>query len=58
MRLYTIEEVQEFEKWSDKLHKLNDHINSLTIWNDYAESCQRDYDNLLKQDPRLKSEIK
>jgi len=44
---------KEFQEWSDKLEKLNDHINSLKVWDDYAESCQRDYDYLLAQDPRL-----
>lgn len=49
-----IEETQEYKDWLKKLHELNDYINSLTVWDDYAESCQRDYDNLLRQDPRLK----
>ena len=43
----------EFQEWAEALRKLDAYINSLTTWNDYAESCQRDYDNLLKQDPRL-----
>ncbi|MCD6323261.1 MAG: hypothetical protein J7L77_09580 [Clostridiales bacterium] len=35
------------EDLQKQLTKLNDYINSLKIWNDYAEDCQRDYDNLL-----------
>ena len=44
----------EFQEWAEALRKLNAYINSLTEWNDYAEDCQRQYDNLLAQDPRLK----
>jgi len=43
-----------YEEWKEKLTRLDNYINSLTTWNGYAERCQRDYDNLLKQDPRLK----
>ena len=51
----TEEQHTEYQDWSRKVKKLNDHINSLAEWNDYAESCQRDYDSLLlEQDPRLK----
>ena len=46
--------MNEYEKWVEKLTKLNDYINSLEVWNDYAEDCQRDYDDLLKMNPRLK----
>ena len=42
---------QEYIEWKDKLLKLNEHINALPEWNDYAESCQRDYDHLLSQKP-------
>jgi len=38
-------------EWVEKVHLLNNHINSLKEWNDYAESCQSDYDWLLKQRP-------
>jgi hypothetical protein len=48
------ENTLEFQNWVEALRKLDDHINSLTVWDDYAEKCQREYDNLLKQDPRLK----
>ena len=43
---------QEFEKqkqeYIKRIETLNNHINSLQDWNGYAESCQRDYDFLLK----------
>ena len=53
----TEEQHQEYQTWSKKVRKLNDHINSLKEWNSYAESQQRDYDYLLlQQDPRLKWE--
>jgi len=42
------------EEWETKLLKLNDHINALTVWNGYAEDCQREYDDLLQQDPMWK----
>ena len=45
----------EFQNWAEALRKLDAHINSLAVWNDYAEDCQREYDNLLARDPRLKS---
>jgi len=38
-----------YEQWKEKLSTLNDYIN---VWNDYAESCQAEYDRLLKLDPR------
>ena len=44
----------EFQNWAEALRKLDAHINSLVVWDDYAEECQRDYDILLSQDPRLK----
>ena len=44
----------DFQIWADSLNNLNDHIKSLKVWNDYAESCQSDYDYLLTLDPRLK----
>jgi len=49
-----IEETKEYKEWLAKLNKLNDYINSLTLWSGYAEDCQREYDFLLSQDPRLK----
>ena len=41
----------EWIEWKDSLLTLNNHINSLTEWNDYAESQQREYDNLLSAEP-------
>ena len=53
----TEEQHQEYQDWLRKIKKLNDHINSLNEWNDYAESCQREYDYLIfKEDPILKWE--
>lgn len=43
----------ELEEWKEKLKQLDDHINSLPAWNDYAVSMQAEYDWLIKQDPRL-----
>ena len=40
-----------YEEWQIKLKKLDDHINSLKAWDDYAISCQNEYDWLLKQKP-------
>lgn len=42
------------DEWKEKLKALDDHINSLKKWDEYAESCQRDYDWLLKQKPQEK----
>ena len=53
----TEEQHAEYQVWAKKVHKLNDHINSLKKWNGYAESQQREYDHLLlEEDPRLKWE--
>ena len=51
-----LKELKEYEKWVKKLEKLNDHINSLHIWNSYAEDCQREYDFLLQQNPKLEKD--
>lgn len=40
------------EEWKEKVKKLNDHINSLEDWNEYAQDCQNEYDWLLKQKPK------
>jgi len=42
----------EYEIWAKKLKELNNHINNLKEWNDYAEDCQREYDFLLSQEPK------
>lgn len=49
-----IEETKEFKDWAEMLEELNQRINALTIWDDYAESLQGRYDRLLDEDPRLK----
>lgn len=43
-----------YDEWESKLLKLNDHINSLTVWDNYAEKCQAGYDWLLKQNKETK----
>ena len=40
-----------YEEWQIKLKKLDEHIKSLKNWDDYALSCQNEYDWLLKQEP-------
>jgi hypothetical protein len=39
-------------EWKKQIKALNDYINSLRVWNDHAESCQAEYDLLLKQRPK------
>jgi len=36
----------------EKLTKLNDKINSLTVWDNYAEMLQSRYDRILSEEPR------
>jgi hypothetical protein len=50
--MINIEDTQEYKDWLEKLNKLDDYINSLKVWNDYAERMQSRYDDLLSQDPR------
>jgi len=50
----SIEETEEYKTWGARLEKLNDYINSLSVWDNYAEQKQAEYDSLLRQDPRLK----
>ena len=45
---------EAYETWVQKLEALNDKINALSTWNDYAEMLQHRYDILLTEDPRLK----
>ena len=44
--------MNEYEKWVKDLNALNDRINNLGYWNDYAEMLQREYDNLLASEPK------
>jgi hypothetical protein len=46
----------EYKKWAEKLRRLDEYINSLEVWNDYAEDCQRKYDYLLSKEPKRSSE--
>jgi len=52
-----IKDTKEYKEWEEKLLSLNIKINSLDVWDSYAESLQYAYDNLLfNLDPRKKSE--
>lgn len=48
-----IEDTNEYKEWLTRLNSLNDRINSLKVWDDYAERLQAIYDELLTEDPRL-----
>lgn len=41
-----------YKKWKKELTQLNKYINGLKPWNEYAESCQREYDWLLHHEPK------
>ena len=43
-----------YDKWAKNLDALNDKINGLKVWDDYAERLQSRYDEMLREDPRLK----
>ena len=43
-----------FDEWAEKLEALNNKINGLKVWDDYAERLQARYDEMLSEDPRLK----
>ncbi len=49
-----IEDTEEYKLWLKRLYALNDKINALTVWDNYAERLQARYDELLREDPRLK----
>ena len=40
------------KKWEDDVKKLNDKINALAEWDDYAERLQAKYDQLLQEKPK------
>ena len=44
--------MEEYNKWVDKLEALNDKINNLKVWDDYAEMLQSRYDRLLSEEPK------
>ena len=44
------------QKLKDKLNLLNDHINGLKEWDDYAQDCQIAYDRLLQDYNKLLEE--
>ena len=44
---------KEYNEWVKEVNDLNDKINLLSLWDDYAERLQSRYDKLL-QDPRGK----
>ncbi len=46
------------KEWEETLSKLNDKINSLEVWDSYAERLQSRYDELLTENPRLEVNLK
>ena len=44
--------MNEYKTWVENLDNLNDKINSLEVWDGYAERLQAEYDNLLAQEPK------
>ena len=50
-----IEDTQEYKDWLKRLKALDEKINSLKTWDNYAERLQARYDEMLREDPRLKS---
>lgn len=41
-----------------ELNKLNERINELPVWDDYAEMLQREYDWILHKINEIRKEIK
>lgn len=41
---------KKWKLWFQKLQSLNDYINGLKKWDDYALSCQNQFDWLLKNE--------
>ena len=41
----------EYEEWAKKLKFLDDKINALKVWDDYAERLQARYDEMLTERP-------
>ena len=52
-----IEQTEEYKSWERDLINLDNKINSLSVWDDYAERLQSRYDDLLKEDPRIKKDM-
>jgi hypothetical protein len=42
----------KYNEWVVKLNALNEKINKLTVWDDYAEMLQAKYDRLLSEEPK------
>ena len=42
----------KYDEWVEKLTILNNKINNLGVWDNYAEMLQARYDNLLAQEPK------
>jgi len=56
MTVAEIELTEEYKQWEKDLLSLNDRINAISPWNDYAESLQSEYDHLMfVLDPRKKA---
>ena len=45
---------QTLEEWEKEVTNLNNRINNLKDWDDYAEYLQRQYDQLLSERPKEK----
>jgi len=57
MTVSEIEQTDEYKKWEKDLLSLNDRINAISPWNDYAEYLQSEYDNMMfNLDPRKKAQ--
>ena len=41
----------KYEQWAKNLKELDDKINSISPWNDYAEMLQSRYDQMLEDEP-------
>lgn len=50
--------MEQYEEWVKRLEAMDRKINSLKTWDSYAERLQSRYDEILKEDPRLKKEKK
>ena len=49
------EKLSKYEQWVKELNELNDIINSLSVWDEYADYLQGRYDRLLKDEPQKDS---
>lgn len=45
--------MEAYKQWRKELKALNDIIQSLTVWDEHADTLQREYDYLLNQRPEI-----